>query len=151
MRPDSSVAVFLFVFLRRIAHRAELGEDGSGVQLFAVGARTAILIILRLGGSQQTLLEGGSGGPLFDNDNDKPTDLFGSNAKGEWYFYNTSLKSKGFTEFKAKWGNRPNADNWRRLASIKQTNFGPLPTDIPNATAGGAFPNPLIPRSFHVL
>ncbi len=49
-----------------------------------------------------------------------PSDLFGS-SKGEWYFDNASLKSKGFTDFKAKWGNRPNADNWRRSSAISRT------------------------------
>jgi hypothetical protein len=61
-----------------------------------------------------------AGGPLFDDNKNVQPDLFNNNAKGEWYFYNTALKSKGFTEFKAKWGNRPNADNWRRVAAIKQ-------------------------------
>ncbi len=46
------------------------------------------------------------------------TDLFASSAKGEWYFYNTSVKSKGFNEFTSKWGKRPNADNWRRKSAI---------------------------------
>ncbi len=54
------------------------------------------------------------------NVNTAPTDLFDNNAKGEWYFYNPNLKSKGFTEFKGKWGNRPNADNWRRQAAVNQ-------------------------------
>ncbi len=54
------------------------------------------------------------------NPNTTPTDLFDNSAKGDWYFYNTSLKSKGYTEFKGKWGNRPNADNWRRLSAINQ-------------------------------
>lgn len=51
----------------------------------------------------------------FDNAKDKPVDLFGNaNTKGDWYFYNSSLKSKGFNEFKSKWGKRNNVDNWRR-------------------------------------
>jgi outer membrane protein assembly factor BamD (BamD/ComL family) len=53
------------------------------------------------------------------------TDLFSTNsAKGEWYFYNAALKTKGVAEFKAKWGNRPNVDNWRRSSgmSLQQTN-----------------------------
>ena len=54
------------------------------------------------------------------NTNTAPTNLFDDNAKGEWYFYNASLKSKGFTEFKGTWGNRPNADNWRRQAAVNQ-------------------------------
>jgi tetratricopeptide (TPR) repeat protein len=50
-----------------------------------------------------------------------PSDLF-ANTKGEWYFDNASLKSKGFTDFKGKWGNRPNTDNWRRSGAISRTN-----------------------------
>jgi outer membrane protein assembly factor BamD (BamD/ComL family) len=53
--------------------------------------------------------------------NNAPTDLFsapGSNT--EFYFENTSLKTKGFNDFKLKWGNRANTDNWQRSAAIKQ-------------------------------
>lgn len=63
-----------------------------------------------------------SGGPLSFNDNkDGPADLFSSNTRGDWYFYNATLKAKGFTEFKGQWGNRPNVDNWQRMAAIKQS------------------------------
>ncbi len=31
---------------------------------------------------------------------------------GEWYFYNQAVKAKGYNDFKSKWGNRPNVDNW---------------------------------------
>lgn len=65
-----------------------------------------------------------SGGPLSFNDNSGPSDMFSKNAKGDWYFYNASLKAKGFTEFKGRWGNRPNVDNWQRMAAIKQS--GPV-------------------------
>ncbi|WP_143305205.1 type IX secretion system periplasmic lipoprotein PorW/SprE [Chitinophaga vietnamensis] len=34
--------------------------------------------------------------------------------KGDWYFYNPSSKSSGYSEFKRRWGNRQLADNWRR-------------------------------------
>ncbi len=45
--------------------------------------------------------------------------LFGSNdTKGEWYFYNANSRQKGATDFKSKWGNRPNTDNWRRSAVV---------------------------------
>jgi tetratricopeptide (TPR) repeat protein len=47
----------------------------------------------------------------------KKTDLFGD-TKGEWYFLNTSLKSKGFSEFKSRWGKRNNVDNWRRQSAV---------------------------------
>jgi tetratricopeptide (TPR) repeat protein len=55
-----------------------------------------------------------------NNNNAPPPDLFGDNAKGEWYFYNSGLKSKGFNEFKNKWGARKNVDNWRRIAAVRQ-------------------------------
>jgi tetratricopeptide (TPR) repeat protein len=57
----------------------------------------------------------------FSKDANAPTDLFASsnNAKGEWYFYNSSLKAKGFTEFKRRWGTRANADNWRRKSALQ--------------------------------
>ncbi len=63
--------------------------------------------------------QGNTNNPLtLGNNNNAPVDIFGANAKGEWYFYNTDLKSKGYTNFKAKWGNRPNVDNWRRSAAL---------------------------------
>ncbi len=54
-----------------------------------------------------------NGSPSFNSSNAQ-TDLFSSsgNSSGEWYFYNPSVKAKGFSEFKSKWGNRPNVDNW---------------------------------------
>lgn len=59
-------------------------------------------------------------------------DIFaGNQGKGEWYFYNSSLKSSGFSNFKSVWGNRPNIDNWRRQAAITaQANTQPkeMPT-----------------------
>lgn len=53
----------------------------------------------------------------FDKNN-QPKDLFAAPTKGEWYFYNSSLKSKGFGEFRSKWGKRENVDNWRRRAAM---------------------------------
>lgn len=55
----------------------------------------------------------------FGNErNNKSTDLFTTSSKGEWYFYNSSLKSRGFNEFKSKWGRRENTDNWRRISAL---------------------------------
>lgn len=48
----------------------------------------------------------------------QPTDLFTNAPKGDWYFDNNSLKARGFTEFRNKWGNRPNVDNWRRQSAV---------------------------------
>ena len=58
-------------------------------------------------------------------------DLFGDNSKNtDFYFYNASLKSRGFSEFKAKWGQRPNVDNWRRISAVNQQGPGGTNMDI---------------------
>ncbi|QEC66951.1 tetratricopeptide repeat protein [Panacibacter ginsenosidivorans] len=57
----------------------------------------------------------------------QPADLFNANTSAsnkDWYFNNLQLKSSGANQFRATWGNRPNADNWRRLAGIKQEKAG---------------------------
>ncbi len=87
--------------------------------------------------------EGNSGNnaqPGFNNSN-APTDLFASSnpARGEWYFYNSSLKSRGFNEFKSKWGTRTNVDNWRRKAAMDlsiRNNFN-NPAGTGNAATSG--------------
>ncbi len=64
-----------------------------------------------------------NGGDIISfNNSQQPTDLFQDNSKGEWYFSNSSLKARGFNEFKSKWGNRANVDNWRRKAAIEISN-----------------------------
>jgi tetratricopeptide (TPR) repeat protein len=65
------------------------------------------------------------------------SDIFGNvtSTNGDWYFYNTSLKSQGYTEFKRKWGKRQNADNWRRASSS-----GNAVADVRGTT--NAFANP---------
>lgn len=62
----------------------------------------------------------------------EPLDLFASSSKGEWYFYNTSLRGKGFSEFKSKWGKRENTDNWRR----KSANIGGFAGNNPGVGMG---------------
>jgi tetratricopeptide (TPR) repeat protein len=91
--------------------------------------RTAILKkYLRLLRKQQGLKEDEqgavAGGPvLLPSGNLVATDLFSDNANGEWYFYNNTLKSRGFNEFRTKWGNRANRDNWRRSSSVSNVSF----------------------------
>ena len=55
---------------------------------------------------------------FFDSKNQSSSGIFSNNSndKGDWYFYNNSVKSKGFNEFKKLWGKRENVDNWRRLS-----------------------------------
>lgn len=60
---------------------------------------------------------GGNSQAVFNSNNQQAVDLFASNSKGEWYFNNNSMKSKGFSEFKSRWGKRVNIDNWRRKAA----------------------------------
>jgi outer membrane protein assembly factor BamD (BamD/ComL family) len=72
-------------------------------------------------------------------DNRPASDLFEADTKGEWYFNNPSLKSKGYTEFRRKWGNRPNEDNWRRISVVMQRNAAAVvndPAAISSRTAG---------------
>lgn len=45
----------------------------------------------------------------------------GSGGGSEFYFLNASLRAKGVVEFKSKWGNRPNVDNWRRQTAVDRT------------------------------
>lgn len=57
----------------------------------------------------------------FGNDNIANTGstvVFTNNTNGEFYFNNAQLKSQGSKEFKARWGNRPNVDNWNRSAAL---------------------------------
>ncbi len=45
--------------------------------------------------------------------------LFSTN-KGDWYFNNSTLKSQGYGQFRANWGNRPNVDDWQRQEAIQK-------------------------------
>jgi tetratricopeptide (TPR) repeat protein len=67
----------------------------------------------------------GSAPITFASKSNEPVDLFEtkSSSSGQWYFYNTSLKAKGFNDFKNKWGKRANVDNWRRKASSQSNNI----------------------------
>lgn len=56
----------------------------------------------------------------FNNNNAAAPDLFkSSSGSADWYFNNPSLKAKGYSDFKTKWGNRPNVDNWQISSAMK--------------------------------
>ena len=58
----------------------------------------------------------------FDSKKNTAADIFGSESSStDWYFYNATLKAKGFNDFKSKWGNRTNADNWARKSAAPAT------------------------------
>jgi hypothetical protein len=73
---------------------------------------------------ENTTLNGGR-----DNSNQArpPDDLFPTQPKGEWYFYNATLKTQGAAQFKQNWGNRPNVDNWRRFSDVSNQLLAKLP------------------------
>ena len=58
----------------------------------------------------------------FNNNSNAPApDLFNTGSgNADWYFNNASLKAKGYNDFKTKWGNRPNVDNWQLSSLVKQ-------------------------------
>jgi len=53
----------------------------------------------------------------------------GSGSGRKWYFYNNNALSSGFTEFKSRWGDRPNEDNWRRSMKTDVNMAGPSQAD----------------------
>jgi tetratricopeptide (TPR) repeat protein len=52
----------------------------------------------------------GIGGGMYGKGADNLNSIGGG---GGWYFYNTSAKTYGFTEFLKRWGRRKLEDNWR--------------------------------------
>ncbi|WP_407528311.1 hypothetical protein PDL71_09000 [Lacibacter sp. MH-610] len=56
----------------------------------------------------------GGGNTLTD---DQPV-LATTGSGNAWYFNNAVQKSKGYNEFIARWGKRPNVDNWRRESAV---------------------------------
>ncbi len=41
-----------------------------------------------------------------------------NNNLNNFYFLNASIKTQGFKDFKLRWGDRPNVDNWQRQSAI---------------------------------
>jgi len=86
-----------------------------------------------------------SGGIIIDNKKETSLDLFADNTKGEWYFYNNSLKSRGFSEFINRWGQRDNADNWRRKSATSFSGISNLdaPGDISTLSIDSSLGKPI--------
>ena len=65
-----------------------------------------------------------SGGVATNAQNKNVPDLFGGNSGAnatDWYFNNPNLKAKGYTDFKNRWGNRPNVDNWEITSLMRNS------------------------------
>ncbi len=56
----------------------------------------------------------------YSFNNNAPPSLFGTTDNTDWYFDNASLKSKGYGDFKSKWGNRDNTDFWQIASKASQ-------------------------------
>jgi tetratricopeptide (TPR) repeat protein len=77
-------------------------------------------------------------------------DPFGTdNTKGEWYFYNETLKKKGAAAFLQTWGARPNVDNWRRQSDVTSQLRNRIPEKTGTVATSGS--NPDEPPTFDVL
>lgn len=88
----------------------------------------------------------GNNNTTFTNPNAPAPDLFNSGSGADWYFNNASLKAKGYSDFKTKWGNRPNVDNWQLNSLVKQqqlAKLGARPTpELPDLGAKGGLTAP---------
>jgi len=102
--------------------------------------------MLRAYRKQQGLAEednsNGSGGYGFSSNNANGG-LFNNNQVGEWYFYNQSIKAKGYNDFKSRWGNRPNVDFWEAQSMINRQVTGLTPAS--NLQLNGAEPGTVAP------
>ena len=81
--------------------------------------------------------------PKFTTNSGYSSPSFGPapEAGGEWYFYNASTKSTGYSEFKRRWGNRALADNWRRSQGgslLAGNNNTPAPETAPETDPAAA-------------
>ncbi|MBS1946176.1 MAG: tetratricopeptide repeat protein [Bacteroidetes bacterium] len=73
---------------------------------------------------EQGLAEEESNGDNLLLNNNGTSGVFGnSSSSTEWYFDNSSIKAKGFGDFKSKWGNRPNVDFWQVASKSAQAGF----------------------------
>ena len=59
---------------------------------------------------------GQGGGDRFNNNvPTRPTLGQATQGNGQWYFYNPTAVNQGKQTFQRQWGQRQNADNWRRM------------------------------------
>lgn len=96
--------------------------------------------------SKEGTEENNSSQPKFTTNSGYSSPSFGPapEAGGEWYFYNASTKSTGYSEFKRRWGNRTLADNWRRSQStnlLAGNNNAPVPEADPVTDPAAAIAN----------
>ena len=135
--------------LKQIVRNLNIIEREDSLQaLAALSPYDRTLFIKNL--SKKLSKERGVKGTNYGNTNsasdyfrsqNQSSDIFSANsgAKGDWYFYNNDLKGHGYNEFKSKWGNRKNVDNWR-LSSVSSRSItmsapGSNPDEVTDSSA----------------
>lgn len=88
--PEKEMDAYLKSLARKLRRQRGLKEEAAYTPTLAVNNGTT------------------DNAPIFTN----------AGSGNSWYFYNAAQKSRGFSEFKSKWGTRPNVDNWRRQAAV---------------------------------
>ena len=113
--------------LRKIADELSIIENEDSLQMVAAmppAQRDALIKKLikanrkSKGGIVEDDFSGNTIITSFNNRGNEPSDLFQAPLKGDWYFNNATLKSKGFSDFRSNWGKRENKDNWRRKSAL---------------------------------
>lgn len=110
--------------LARLANTVEIIERQDSLQKIAAmpedERKTFIKKLVKQLRKQQGLKdEGVATLKNFPSKEEAAPSLFAdNNKKGEWYFYNKNSRQKGLKDFEVKWGQRANADNWRRSAAL---------------------------------
>jgi hypothetical protein len=103
--PEKELDTYLKALVKKLRKQRGLKEEEPGIGSFASS----------------------SGNP------DEAPVLSTSGSGSNWYFNNASQKSKGYSEFIARWGKRPNVDNWRRESAVSLIANQTVPT-IPKTT-----------------
>ncbi len=127
---DSAEVAVRKVALRKVANLLEIISNEDSLQVLATVSEkdreTAIKKQIKkyrkekgeVAVEDEPIVQENALNATFDNNANNSIDLFDNAAKGEWYFYNNTLKSRGYSDFKSKWGKRENVDNWRRKSAI---------------------------------
>jgi hypothetical protein len=87
----------------------------------------------------------GTQGFSFNNNNSNNNLFNRSPDNTDWYFYNSSLKSRGYNEFKSKWGTRENVDNWQ-LASLSSQQLSQRKANNEKIGQNGVVANAIAPQ-----
>jgi hypothetical protein len=90
--PEAERTIYIKDLLRKLLRAQGLKDVGNG-----------------MGSAAGLLKDSLNGGDLFAAQ---------TTGNGEWYFYNNATLSQGAQDFEARWGTRPNVDNWRRQNAI---------------------------------